>query len=188
MSTQLWNQAMPVVQWSVVLAACAVATFYDVSRRKIPNLLTAPLLLTGLLWSTWAAGSAGLADSAAACLLLAAPYVALFVFAGGGAGDAKLMGAIGAWLGVWNGLVVLFCVSLAAIALGMVYALARKRMRETGVNIMTISYRFLLKVLGLKGASSFEPRSPLQTMPYALAISAGTLIAATGIVVWRLQQ
>jgi len=45
-------------------------------------------------------------------LLLGIPYFLLFAFAGGGAGDAKIMAALGAWVGWHNGIAVVVGVSI----------------------------------------------------------------------------
>ena len=95
----LWDHNMLPLQWGVVIGTALAAAVCDLRTRRVPNLLTGPIVLAGLAWGIWVGGWAGLADSVAGCLLLAIPYVLLFVFAGGGAGDAKLMGAIGSrWL------------------------------------------------------------------------------------------
>jgi prepilin signal peptidase PulO-like enzyme (type II secretory pathway) len=85
-------------QWGVVFGTSLAAAIFDLRSKRIPNALTIPLLVAGLVWATWIGGLSGLGNAAAACFLLALPYVFLFLFAKGGAGDAKLMGAIGAWL------------------------------------------------------------------------------------------
>ena len=103
----LWDHSVVPVQWGVVLCVSLIGAITDLRSGRIPNFLTMPILLAGATWAVWLCGPAGLADALLGCLLLATPYVLLFVFAGGGAGDAKLMGAIGAWLGVVNGLVAL---------------------------------------------------------------------------------
>jgi prepilin peptidase CpaA len=82
--------------------------------RRIPNLLTAPFFVGGLCFAACLGGFAGLEESIGGCVLTAAPYLILFLWAGGGAGDAKMMGAIGAWVGLAGGAIVLLCVALAA--------------------------------------------------------------------------
>jgi len=82
-------------------------------EKRIPNALTLPLFIVGLLWSAWFGGLSSLAEAAGVSALMALPYIVLFLFFGGGAGDAKLMGAIGAWLGLKQGLMVLACVAIA---------------------------------------------------------------------------
>ena len=89
-----------IFQWSVVIVASLAAAAFDLRTRHIPNILTGPLLLSGLIWSGWHGGLAGLGDAAAACAVLAVPFVFMFLFCNGGAGDAKLMAGIGAWLGL----------------------------------------------------------------------------------------
>src|SRR6056297_2650346 len=107
MWTALWHDSVPLIQWATVLGASLAAAGWDIRCRRIPNFLTGPVLLAGLIWAAASAGWAGLGDSLAAAALLGLPYVVLFLQCGGGAGDAKLMMALGAWLGLVNGVVVL---------------------------------------------------------------------------------
>jgi Flp pilus assembly protein protease CpaA len=157
------DERMAVFQWGVVIGASLVAAGGDLRERRIPNALTVPLLVVGLLWATWIGGLSGLAEAVAAVILLAAPYVLLFVFAGGGAGDAKLMGAIGAWLGLTQGVVVLLCVAVTGMILAVVKAIAQKR---------PISYR------------TDSEQSGVLDLPYGIAISAG--VCTAGAIVWLL--
>src|SRR5882672_11091351 len=136
----LWNHPMPVLQWGVVLIAVIVGAMTDLAARRIPNWLTGPLLLSGVVSSTVIGHWAGLADSLAACVLLGVPYVILFIYGGGGAGDAKLMMGIGAWLGLINGLAALLAVSFCAIVLGLAYAAFHGRAREVLVNLRGMAY------------------------------------------------
>ena len=83
-----------VIQWGVIISASLVAASCDMRSRRIPNTLTFPLFLCGLVWALVHGGLSGLGEAFGACFILALPYILLFVFANGGAGDAKLMGAI----------------------------------------------------------------------------------------------
>ncbi|MBM4028430.1 MAG: prepilin peptidase [Planctomycetes bacterium] len=94
----LWlNHASDVtaVQWGVVLGASLAAALTDLRNRRIPNRLTMPLALVGLAVAFYGGGWANLGAAGAAYLVLALPYILLFLLAGGGAGDAKMMGATG---------------------------------------------------------------------------------------------
>jgi prepilin peptidase CpaA len=192
MLTTLWNHGWPQLQWGVVLAVCLVSAIWDLGNRRIPNFLTGPVFITGLVWSLSRAGGMGLVDSVLGCVILALPYVLLFVFAGGGAGDAKLMGAIGIWLGVVNGLAVLACVALSGVIMGVIWALARRQLRELGANLTDIVLHALRWLAGdrklpavLVQEQNPPQTSPRRTMPYGVAILAGVCIAAMGISLWR---
>jgi len=116
---------MLAIQWGVVIGASLAAAVWDVRARRIPNAITGPLAAGGLVYAVLAGGLRGLGDAVGACALLALPYVLLFMFGKGGAGDAKLMGAIGAWVGLADGVIVLFCVAIA----GMVFAVGKMAAR-----------------------------------------------------------
>ena len=173
----------PLMQWSVVLAAALLAALNDLRSRRIPNLLTLPLFACGVAQAVWAAGSSGLADSLLGCVVAGLPYVVLFLYAGGGAGDAKLMGALGAWLGLSQSLVLLLCVNVAGIGFGLLYARRHGRLREVLASISGVFWTTTASVLGGGGFSqALRPTSPSSPdsalkMPYGVAIFLGTLLA-----------
>jgi len=82
-----------------VVAAAAT----DLRHRRIPNWLTVPAMATGLVLN----GISGIGFGTAILGMLAALGVYFLCFAAGfrGAGDGKLMGAVGAFVG-WPHIVV----------------------------------------------------------------------------------
>ena len=113
-----------------------------------------------------------------------APYVIMFLFAGGGGGDAKLMAAVGAWLGLKSGIIALLAISIFAIIFALLKAASKRKFFEVLKNIreMVIAFVLLLKVTGWKKAGTEaiakDPNGELMTMPYAPAIFAGVAAAA----------
>jgi prepilin signal peptidase PulO-like enzyme (type II secretory pathway) len=154
----LWNAGLVPLQWGVVIGASLAAAFTDLRSRLIPNVLTMPLFAAGVVTAFVIGGLPGLADAVAASLVLTLPYLLLYAYAAGGAGDAKMMAALGAWLGVVNGLVALVTVSLAGVVLACAWIWAH---RGTSVRDMP-------------------------AMPYGVAICLGVSLAGVGTVLWRL--
>lgn len=188
--TALWNHGWVPLQWGVVLGASLAAALFDLRSRRIPNLLTFPVLAAGLIYATVAGGWLGLADALSACILLALPYVLLFVYAGGGAGDAKLMAALGGWLGVINGLMALASVALAGVVMAIVWAIARRSVPTVLSNVTlivsgTLAGWFRGGALGDSDGVVTRP-SGLHAMPYGVAIFIGVCTAAAGVLIWRL--
>ena len=180
-------------QWGVVLGASLAAAILDTRNHRIPNGLTVPLAVAGLLYGLCCAGLGGLGEASAACVLVALPYVLLFVFAGGGAGDAKMMGAIGAWLGVPAGVVVLVSVAVTGGVLGLLTLAARGQLTPALHRIGASSYVMLIALCsGRKGWEIVkpEPDAPAQvvdrrlTMPYGPAIFIGVCIGACLVHSW----
>ncbi len=119
---------------TILFAACvmtytAVAAAVDARLRRIPNLLTVPTAIGGLLYHTLAPEGWGLAASAAGLgvgfLLLLLP----FLLGGGGAGDVKLLAALGAWLGPQQ-ILVAFVLAIATAAFLAAGVLAATALRQ----------------------------------------------------------
>lgn len=184
----LWDHDLAACQWGAAIGASLAAAACDVASRKIPNLLTGPLFLVGLVWALCAGGLAGIADGLAASILLAAPFVFLFAFAGGGAGDAKLMGALGMWLGVHNGVAVLLAVVLSGLVLAVAFALAKSWLRPALANVASILRAFVYTAFGkgkLADARGLIPDvKDMHTIPYGVAIFAGVCLAGGGLYLW----
>jgi len=180
----LWHQldAMnPVLTpWAVVLGITAVAAVTDWRSRRIPNLLTFPALLAGLVYAG-VSGWGVLGHAAAGMLVCAAPFVVLFGFAGGGAGDAKLMAAVGAWLGLPLGLLALACVLIAGAVLAIGAMIWQRSYRGVWGNFLWILVSLKTAAAG-RGAARRDYVLPaaesLHAMPYGIAIFVGCALAA----------
>jgi len=183
----LHSQGFPAVEWSVVIGLCLVAAMQDARWGRIPNWLTGPGVLTGLVWAAWKAGLTGFAEAAAACAVLMLPFILLFTFAGGGAGDAKLMAAVGAWLGLGNGLIALAGVSLMGIVLGLAFSARNKGLRQTVAHVGWLGMGMILSATGHgERAREVRPeRRQLQPMRYGVAIFVGCCLGALGSYLWR---
>ena len=185
--SDITDDKMAVFQWGVVIGASLLAALGDLKERRIPNALTFPVFVVGLIWAAWFGGLAGLAEAAGACALLALPYIILFLFFGGGAGDAKLMGAIGAWLGLRHGLTVLACVAIAGGILAIVKAIAQKRLKFVLTSVFVSFYGLILYLIAHKTLRPVSNQTNIGQsgdldIPYGVAIFAG--VCAGGGVIW----
>src|SRR5438093_9468321 len=120
--------AAPLAHWVVVIAACCVAAVIDVRCRRIPNKLTIPMWALGITWWTVTRGGEGLSEALCGMAIAGLPFIVLWMIGGGGAGDAKMMLAIGAWLGTENAFIAAIAVGLAGGVLSLAYAKAHRRM------------------------------------------------------------
>ena len=98
-----------IAQWIPAVASLAIATaavFTDSKRGIIPNRLTFPAMFLGLAVSAGLNGVGGLGLAAQGMAVALGLMLIPFVVGGMGAGDVKLLIALGAWLGpgpvVWT--------------------------------------------------------------------------------------
>ena len=94
----------------VLFAILTVSVVTDLLWRRVPNWLTLPALLLGFAFQIFMHGSAGaltsLAGAATGFLLL----IGFYSLGGMGAGDVKLLTAVGAWIGA-TGVCAVFLVT-----------------------------------------------------------------------------
>ncbi len=103
---------------AVVLVAALIAAMTDVWKFKVYNALTLPVMLAGPVYHGVVGGWTALANSALGLLFGFAILLLFYAMGGMGAGDVKLMAAIGAWLGM----PLTFYVFLASALAAGVYA------------------------------------------------------------------
>jgi prepilin peptidase CpaA len=109
----------------LVVAFTMCAAVIDVRTRKIPNWLTVPFCVAGIafnvIWQGWAGLQASLLGFAAGFAIM----FVLLLIGGGGAGDLKLMAALGAWLGPQPIVVVFLLSTLVVMVISAVKLAAR---------------------------------------------------------------
>jgi prepilin peptidase CpaA len=155
--------------------ACIVS---DVRTLRIPNVLTGPAMLVGLVLNASFAGWAGLGASLAGFALALVILIGPFALGGVGGGDVKMMAAVGALVGPR---LVLHSLVLGLI-LGGVFAivhLARHaRLRE---KLVAVRNMFVNAVLARSTAPLRLSTSSPNTvaLPYSLPLGVGTLAVIT---------
>jgi prepilin peptidase CpaA len=154
------------------------AGWFDLRVRKIPNWLTIPALLGGVAVSTlfwgWLGTKAAL-EGAGISLGVLLPFVLL---RGLGAGDWKLMGALGAFLGPARTVVVLLGTVLIAGVMALVEVIRQKKVRETLSNLWTLFIAYSTFHVGLARPITLDNPGLLK-IPFgvAAALSAGLFFA-----------
>jgi prepilin peptidase CpaA len=106
---------------STILVTCGmvIASIADLKTRRIPNLLTFPMMLVGFAYHGVTSGLSGLGFSTAGLGIGISVFLIPYLMGGMGAGDAKLMGAAGAILGPKGVLIA----AAMSILIGLVYAI-----------------------------------------------------------------
>jgi prepilin peptidase CpaA len=167
----------------IALALAISGAVLDVQERRIPNWLTYPgiglgVALRGLLW-----GWKGLGSAVAGCLLVGGIMFLFYAVRAMGAGDVKLMAAIGSLVGPGHAVVVLLATAICGGVLAIAYALYSRRMVATLRNVGSV-LRFHAGA-GLQAHPELNLDNPATLrMPYGLAIAAGTLYAFLAMC-WR---
>lgn len=104
----------------IACAISAVASVTDVWRFKVYNALTFPAMTLGIAYHSFAPEGRGWQYGLVGCAVGMGILVIPYLFGVFGAGDAKFVGAVGAWLGIEP---VMTALLVGALASG-VYALA----------------------------------------------------------------
>jgi len=162
--------------WSITFLILAIATAWDIGRRRIPNWLVLPYLAAGLVLGGMYHGLSGVTASLAGisvAIALVGPFCWL---RGMGMGDLKLCAAVGAWIGPGQ---LLFTLVMTAIAGGIIavgYAAWHGSLGRSLAGAGDLITSMLRGKSQRQGEISLGHPSAL-SMPYAPAIAIGTLFA-----------
>lgn len=163
---------MPITIKILLITTVLAAGIYDLRFRRIPNWLNVSGVIAGLLMNAALFSGHGLAQAGLgiACALLI--YVPLYLVRGMGAGDVKLMAAVGAIAGPWNWLGIFVLTALLGGLASVILIGLRRRVLETSVNVATI----VTELCHLRPPSRSNPSLDIRD-PNALRLPHGTVIA-----------
>lgn len=164
-----------IVLQSYTVAVALFAAVMDVRSRRIPNWFTLPTLAGALLLQVTIGGLHALALSFVASLLAGSLFLVLFFAGGMGGGDVKLIAAIAAGIGLSNTGALLALTALCGGVMALVVIVWHGHVRQSIRNVGHIAVHHYEN--GLEPHPELNVRNKRNLrLPYALAITAGTLL------------
>lgn len=165
------------------------AVVCDLRTRRIPNTLVVVGIALGLLFQIVArmgsdhfvnsVGAPGIGSALLGGLTGLALFMPFYALRTMGAGDVKLLAMVGVWLGpqhvAWAALWTL----LAGGVLALLAALGTGVLRQVLANLHTMLVTSLMQARTGGGLGMSTPAQTTGRLPYAVAISCGTAIELT---------
>ena len=159
----------------LLLSILTISAIIDFRAQKIPNLITFPAIIIALLYHSFTHGIDGLTFSALGLITGIGLLIIPYMLGGMGAGDAKLMGAVGAILGS-KGVFVAF---LLTAIVGGIYAviiilLNKKQFKDFFKKQLITLQLFVLTRKFIPDPVEDNNKKP--KLCYGVAIALGTVI------------
>ena len=169
------------IAFFVTTVTVLVAAVIDFRRFRVPNMLTFPLCISGLLFHTAVNGLSGLQYSAGGIAVGLAALLLFYIIGVMGAGDVKLLAAVGAWIGAPS-TVYVFCVAGVAAGVHSLAVLAwQRRLRDvpvifqvTCVQLMTLGRHLAATDSVTEAVQQVDRRR--NVMPFAVMIAIGVVL------------
>jgi len=169
------NREIYQIVWAFTLGLTVYAGWLDARTRRIPNWLTVSGFALGVgansILSGWH-GAVTAFEGAGLGLLILLPLVLMRAM---GAGDWKLMGAIGSFVGPEMLFSVLMCSVLVAGAMAIVVMIRAGRVRVTMRNLATLTLGFIAFGLRPNPEISLDNPEALK-VPFGVAVAIGTVL------------
>lgn len=161
--------------FACLLAGLTIAVITDLLKQKIPNLLVGSLVVLGFAGNIFINGVSGIWFSTLGLLTGLICLLPLHIFGALGAGDVKLLAAVGAVVGAETVAQAALMTIASGGIIALVYIFARggfqdmvRRYGEMFVHLSHLHPVYIPPALGEAAALKF---------PYALAIASGTSLA-----------
>lgn len=179
----------------ILITLLFTAAFFDAKEKRIPNFLTFPVIFIGLILNIIMNGLNGAIFSFYGFISGLVIFFIPFVLGLMGAGDVKLMAAIGALMG-WRFTVLSILFSaISGIIVVFVYLIYKKKLfsyfrkyfaiiAETILNYFCFSHTNIIgnKLKKFVYSKEIENKENEKLyIPYGLAIALGTLFELSGI-------
>lgn len=143
---------------SIVLIIALISGYTDLRYRKIFNVITLPAMVLGIILQFSFFGLAGLLSALIGFLIGFGFFFLFYIFGGMGAGDVKLMGALGILLGKTDIIYVIIFTGLFGLGV-----------------VLILFFPYLYLAIKTRNPGVFLAFRK-HYMPYGIAISLGALL------------
>jgi len=156
-----------------ILFIVAVAGYFDVRSRRVPNWLAVSTLVVALVWHGASAGVDGLRASAAGAALALGLLFPLFLIRALGAGDVKFATAIGAAVTTRFVPSLLFLTIVVSACIAAVEVARRGALRRTVRNVGILTRDWVRGRFGPHHAISIDSPDAI-FIPFTLSAAVAT--------------
>ena len=162
---------------AILIPGILLASWIDFAQRRVPNWLNATLIVLGFAVQGYFHGFAGMATGGWGLLTGFGLLIVPWMMHGMGAGDVKLMAAIGVWIGP---MLTLYSFALGAMIGGvaaviMIVSTGRLRMACANMSVI-LSKCFSPQTMFTEYGAAKSFGSTSQLLPYGVPLTAGTLM------------
>jgi prepilin peptidase CpaA len=162
------------VELTAVAGGSGSSAVIDLYTRRVPNVLTLGLAASGLLSAAFGLTRVGIGGALAGFVVGLALMLPGHLLGATGAGDVKLLAALGVWLGPARTGQAFFYTALAGGVLAVLVAIRRRRLAET------MGRTAELVRSGGGNLAEIEAGSSDNRFAYAPAIAVGAIVVALG--------
>ena len=166
----------------VVSVTLVVAAVIDGIKLKVPNWITFPMIISGWIYSAWAAQVAGGTWYGGLGVSLLGTVVGLglllpaYAIGGMGAGDVKLLAGVGAWM---HGMVTAYAF-VASAFVGAVLAIIMVLYKQAWQKHSGQFWMILNEIMTIRNPDTLseiaaERKSSMLLLPYGIPIAIGTI-------------
>lgn len=156
----------------LILAICVlIAAIYDVITQKIPNWLSLIVVLSGLSCSYFSAEGPSLRDSGIGLIAGFLLMLPSYIFAGMGAGDVKLMAAIGSVVGISQVLDVVLYSYIGMFVMAVFFIVMKGDLNKLLFRCKTLIYGLFAGTLAYQKPDESDAASCRLPLAPAMALS-----------------
>lgn len=174
---QAYETTIALCRYGILTLGLIGALYQDIRYLKIPNRITMPLLLIGLILAA-ASGATCLMDHLLGIALPFAIGFVLYALRMFGAGDVKFMMALGALMGkewIVNCMIAsILCGGVLAVIVMLYRGILWERLKYAG------NYFVMLFLTRKLAAYQVLDNQQKQFFPFAIAIACGSVLACIG--------
>lgn len=174
----------PILNLTIISVIIIVSVITDLKTRKIYNIITLPAILTGLILNviyfclknpSLTSAMNGLVYGGKGMLLAIGIFFILYALGWFGGGDAKLMGAIGAFMGYTF---TYWCILFTLVSGGFcaLFLIAGDVIGKRGKSQIIVFFRSLKNKIIYNTPIIFPNKSKSATFTYSIAIAMGFII------------
>ncbi len=175
-SADKYRFSMHVVLKCVLLALVFSAAVYDLRFRRIPNWLNLAGIAAGLLANLWLSGWHGFTASLLGLSVSLLVYIPLYLLRAMGAGDVKLMAAVGSIVGPGNWIEIFLATAILGGIVALLLVAWKKRFHQTVLNLAII----IAELLHFREPARRDLRLDVRhsgalRLPYGAVIACGSI-------------